>query len=536
MSMPRIQPAQSGDPSRIGVYRIIGRLGSGGMGTVYAALTNSGERLALKVVHAAQAGDPEFRARFRREVALSRRVQGPCLVSLLDADTEAGKPWLATAYVPGPTLSEYVTAHGRLTGARLYAFAAGTAAALMAVHGFGVVHRDIKPGNVILAPDGPRVLDFGIAHTLDGTAVTRTGVMTGTPGWISPEHYRTGVAGPEGDVFAWGALIAYAASGRLPFGSGSPDVVAFRVLSEDPNLGDIPDVLRPLVGRALAKDPAERPSAATLVEECTKLLSAEATHVLDPAAAVAGAAPTLVADLVAAQWDMPTLDDSTWIVEQRRSSRRRTVLLAAVGLCVFAAAAGGSYRILNPGDDRSHGLAPTADSSSQHTTVTTSTPSPLAAATVSPVDASPTPTLSARAPRPAFTRADIGQPTIEEWVDAHDGMTTDEHDITADINRDLRDYLTTEWGLAEGAHVTFNEPAQTMFVTVGPSLTVAENGGDNTELIRSVMFAGCSYGNQELTTNLTWPYGRVVVVYQESMANPMIADYRVVTNSMRCRV
>ncbi|MET8695345.1 serine/threonine-protein kinase [Streptomyces bauhiniae] len=158
--------------------------------------------MAVKVVHPAQADDDEFRARFKREVEVSRRVTGPCLVPLLAADPGAAVPWLATAYVPGPTLGEHIAAHGPLSGARLYGLAAGTAAALAAVHTAGVVHRDVKPGNVILAPDGPRVLDFGIAHALDGTSVTRTGVMTGTAGWISPEGYRTGVAGPAGDVFA----------------------------------------------------------------------------------------------------------------------------------------------------------------------------------------------------------------------------------------------------------------------------------------------------------------------------------------------
>ncbi|MEU1450206.1 protein kinase domain-containing protein, partial [Streptomyces mirabilis] len=171
----RVHPARPGDPGRIGPYRVIGRLGSGGMGTVHAALDPGGRRVAVKVVHPAQAGDEEFRARFKREVEVSGRVTGPCLVPLLAADPGADVPWLATAYVPGLTLGEHIAAHGPLSGARLYALAVGTAAALAAVHAAGVVHRDVKPGNVILAPDGPRVLDFGIAHALDGTSVTRTG-------------------------------------------------------------------------------------------------------------------------------------------------------------------------------------------------------------------------------------------------------------------------------------------------------------------------------------------------------------------------
>jgi serine/threonine protein kinase len=173
------------------------------MGTVHAGVTYDGMRVAVKLVHPEHAQDPEFRARFRREVALSSRVSGPHLVPLLAADPDAPTPWLATAYVPGPTLSRHVSEHRPLDEGSLYAFAAATAQALAAVHAAGVVHRDVKPANVLLTPSGPRVLDFGIAHAADGTSVTRTGVLTGTPGWISPEQYRQGTAGPAGDVFAW---------------------------------------------------------------------------------------------------------------------------------------------------------------------------------------------------------------------------------------------------------------------------------------------------------------------------------------------
>lgn len=313
------------------------------MGTVHAALDPDGRRVAVKVVHPAQAGDDEFRARFKREVELSRRVTGPCLVPLLAADPSAPDPWLATPYVPGPTLGEHLAAHGPLSGAPLYALAAGSAAALAAVHAAGVVHRDVKPGNVILAPDGPRMVDFGIAHALDGTSVTRTGVMTGTTGWISPEGYRTGAVGPAGDVFAWGALVAYAATGRLPFGTGAPDAVAARVMSADPDLAGIPNDLLTLVTSALAKAPQERPTAAALAGRSAALLAAQSTQILQPGAT----APTLVGDLVTAGWEgLPaSKDDPAWTLARRRDGRRRLWLGTAAVATGFAVAAAGTYLI-----------------------------------------------------------------------------------------------------------------------------------------------------------------------------------------------
>ncbi|MEU4063554.1 protein kinase [Streptomyces wedmorensis] len=353
----RVRPARPGDPGRVGPYRVVGRLGAGGMGTVHAALDPEGRRVALKLIHPAQADDDEFRARFRREVELSRRVSGPCLVPLLAADTDAATPWLATAYVPGHTLGHHISTQGPLAGAHLYALAAGTAAALSAIHDVGVVHRDVKPANVILAPSGPRVVDFGIAHALDGTSVTRTGVMTGTAGWISPEYYRTGAAGTPGDVFAWGALTAYAATGRLPFGTGAPDVVAFRVMSAEPDLTGTPDDLLALVTSALAKEPADRPTAAALAERCTALLATQTTHVLPPGTDT----PTAVGQLVAAQWDMPAHDDPAWTLARHRTLRRRTGLLAAAGLTTLALTAAATYtlRQQTPPDDRPSALVST---------------------------------------------------------------------------------------------------------------------------------------------------------------------------------
>jgi serine/threonine protein kinase len=411
----RIQPLQQGDPLRIGSYRVVGRLGAGGMGTVYAALGATGERMAVKVVHPAQAADDEFRARFRREVQLSRRVAGPCLVPVRDADIDGPAPWLATPFGPGPTLDRHVAASGPLTAAHLYAMAAGTAAALTAIHQAGIVHRDIKPQNVILAPSGPQVLDFGIAHALDGTSVTRTGVMTGTPGWISLEHYQTGAMGPEGDVFAWGALVAYAATGRLPFGSGAPDAVAFRVISAEADLDGLPAGLRPLAEQALSKEPSKRPTAAELARECGALLATQATAVLCPAGQQP---PTLITDLVALHWDLPPQDDPTWPAPPRHRSRTRLYLAVGAAAAV-PGSLGGALAASQSGAAQKHASAsssrpPTADSAAtaapRHSPSPTSTPAPPSSAV--PL-ASPG-MQRAIAPAPAYTRNDSAQPTVDE--------------------------------------------------------------------------------------------------------------------------
>ena len=349
--MTTIAPPLPGDPDRIASYRIIGRLGTGGMGTVYAALDGQGKRVAIKAVHAAQATDPQFRMRFQREVQVLRRVTGPCLLPLLDSDPTAPIPWLATDYVPGPTLQQHLVTHGPLTGIQLHLFAAGTAGAVMAVHAAGVVHRDLKPANVILSPQGPKVLDFGIAQVADGTALTATGVVAGTPGWISPEYYQQGVSGPAGDVFAWGAMIAYASTGRLPFGSGQEAAVAYRVITEEADLHGVPPELAGIVASCLAKDPARRPPAAAVAQVTAELLSRQATQLLAPhqQATRYGAPPTAVPSpsgvqqLIAEQWHQPAVDDPTWATAVSRQRRRRGGLILATALAVFAVAGAATW-------------------------------------------------------------------------------------------------------------------------------------------------------------------------------------------------
>lgn len=519
----RVLPARPGDPKQVGPYRIVGRLGSGGMGTVHAGLDRTGLRVAVKIVHPAQAGDPEFRARFRREVQLSARVQGPCLIPLLAADPDADSPWLATAYTPGLTLDQHLTAYGPLRGSALHAFASGTAQALADIHAAGIVHRDVKPQNVILTPAGPRMLDFGIAHSADGTSVTRTGVMTGTPGWISPEHYRTGTAGPEGDVFSWGALVAYAGTGRLPFGTGAPDAVAYRVMTEEPDLHDLAGELHELVKRAVAKEPSERPAASDAVTECVALLSAQTTQVVSP-----GSNPTLISDLVATQWHVPVPDDPAWprpVSPFRKRAVIAAVVVAAVavpgGLAAYAAMA-------DPGDTDRDLEAPVSSprlsgEASTGSAPTTTAPSAPADPVTSepPVDVRtvrvPTDPLVG-VPHPAYSRAgDETQPHPDEW---RTSTTADAPEERA-AEQAIRDHMTAMLATKDmdfmKPTITFNLRAQTVVVTGGPVPQLPENYQD---VFREAgRMAACTALAHRLKDKpTTWPYGRFSVHWKTSDA------------------
>jgi serine/threonine protein kinase len=263
-----MEPLNGDDPAEIGGYRLRGRLGAGGMGRVYLAFTPGGRPVALKVVRPELGDDRAFRDRFRQEIAAAQRVHGLYTAQLLDGDPDAVPPWLVTAYVAGPSLQQAVADHGPLPVASVFALMAGVAEALQAIHAAGVVHRDLKPSNVLLAPDGPRVIDFGIARALEATALTRTGMRVGSPQFMAPEQVRGGAVPPAADVFALGSLAGYAALGRSPFGEGSETAVLYRVVHEDPDLDGCPRELRALIGRCLAKDPAARPTPAEIIGSC----------------------------------------------------------------------------------------------------------------------------------------------------------------------------------------------------------------------------------------------------------------------------
>ncbi|MEU6843874.1 serine/threonine-protein kinase [Streptomyces sp. NPDC046716] len=278
--MTGIQATGAGDPEHIGPYRVVGRLGAGGMGRVYLARSKGGRAVAVKVVRPELAEDGEFRARFAREVAAARRVNGVFTAGVVDADTEADPPWLATAYVPGLSLDTAVARHGAWGATQVATLAAGLAEALEAIHGAGLVHRDLKPSNVLLAADGPRVIDFGISTASEASAITRTGVVIGTPGFMSPEQLTGERVGPASDVFALGAVLAFTASGSGPFGTGSAQGLMYRVVHGEPGLDAVPAELRPLLARCLAKNPLARPQVGELLAELTDVAGAARTTLL----------------------------------------------------------------------------------------------------------------------------------------------------------------------------------------------------------------------------------------------------------------
>ncbi|KAB8167110.1 transporter substrate-binding domain-containing protein [Streptomyces sp. 3MP-14] len=260
-----MQPLGPGQPSRVGPYRLLGRLGAGGMGEVYLGRSPSGRTAAVKLVHAHLAADAEFRRRFRREIDAARRVSGAWTAPVLDSDTDSAVPWVATGYVPGPSLSDVVGAHGPLPEATVWVLAHGLAQALADIHGNGLIHRDLKPSNILITLDGPKVIDFGIAHAVDASRATRTGSMVGSPGYMAPEQIRGEAITTAADVFALGAVLAYAATAVPPFAPDQPSLhtVLYRVLHEPPELGPetgpLTGPLRTLAASSLDKEPARRP-------------------------------------------------------------------------------------------------------------------------------------------------------------------------------------------------------------------------------------------------------------------------------------
>ncbi|MEU6615107.1 bifunctional serine/threonine-protein kinase/ABC transporter substrate-binding protein [Streptomyces parvus] len=342
------------DPARIGGHRLLGRLGAGGMGVVYLGRTDAGALAAIKVILPEHAGDEEFRTRFRREAEAARRVDSPWAASVTGADTEAERPWLAAEFVPGPTLSDVVARRGPLPVRGVTVLGRLLARALASVHAAGLVHRDVKPANVLLTASGPRLIDFGIARAADATALTATGIVVGTPGFLPPEQVSGGgaakPAGSAGDVFSLGCLLAYAATGRPPFGSGALDAVLYRTVHDAPDLDGIEDpALRALLERCLAKDPGERPAAADLDPLIAEDVPAGATVDWLPEDVV-----RIIADRSAALLALPDIDATVAVPEepgppQPAPGRRRFLFLAAGGALALGGGALAAVRLTGDG-------------------------------------------------------------------------------------------------------------------------------------------------------------------------------------------
>ena len=247
------------------------------MGVVYLGVSWDGAPVAVKVLRPELAGDEEFRRRFGREVAALVQVKGVCTVRVIEADSRSATPFVVTEYAPGPSLSEYIDKHGSVAPGMLFGLATGLAEALTTIHAAGIMHRDLKPSNIILTDAGPKVIDFGIARRQDTTAVTRTGMMIGSMGFMAPEQI-SGHPGPEADIFAWGVTVAYAATGRSPFGAGNTHSVLYRIMYGDADIASVPDSLLPLVEASLAKDPQSRPSARQLLDRLTSASRPENVH------------------------------------------------------------------------------------------------------------------------------------------------------------------------------------------------------------------------------------------------------------------
>jgi serine/threonine protein kinase len=428
-------PLLQTDPSQIGRYRLVARLGAGGMGVVYLGVDPNGQQVAVKVLRPELADDPEFRVRFGREITLLTRVQGVCTVRVIAADTKAPKPYLVTEYADGPSLSEYIDARGPLDARMLYGLATGLAEALTAIHAAGIVHRDLKPSNVLLTPGGPKVIDFGIAQALDTTSLTKTGITVGSAGFMAPEQIM-GKAGTAADIFTWAVTVAYAASGQSPFGTGASDVLLYRIVHAAPDITAVPPGLQPLVEAALAKEPRDRPTAPQLLGQLTQQTAAQ------PSVGYGNPTQTILAQTWHPSAPGPTVaprrptgptrgravpPPGTAAAPGPPSSRRRKVLLpvvlslafllAAAGTAVGFALAGGAGGTPGPAGSSTtqtrpagvtpattHGTTTTPPTSpASSTTAPATTPAATTPVTTTPATTATTTPASTAATTPAST-------------------------------------------------------------------------------------------------------------------------------------
>ncbi|MCC2275147.1 serine/threonine protein kinase [Streptomyces sp. ET3-23] len=415
------------DPRALGAYRLLARLGSGGMGRVYLARSDRGRTVAVKLVHPELATQEEFRSRFRQEVRSALRVGGEWTAPVLDADTEAAVPWVATGYIAGPSLRQVVGQDfGPLPERSVRILGAGLARALQAVHAAGIVHRDLKPSNVLITLDGPRVIDFGIARALETVTdggLTRTGAAVGSPGFMSPEQVRGAHVTPASDVFCLGSVLAYAATGRMPFGTADSGVHAlmYRIAEEEPDLAAVPETLRPLIAAFLAKDPADRPTPEEALERTgaagrlTDLRSGEpwlpgglvaqlgrhAVQLLDvedPSASISEEPPTQVVTPAAPPADPPTVTAPPapgygygyGYPAPPPPPRSKTPYLLAAIVVAGLLAGGGTVYLLRQHQQTGNGSGPATSSTAPPATAPATTP-PAVPGTVGSSPAPPPP-------------------------------------------------------------------------------------------------------------------------------------------------
>jgi outer membrane protein assembly factor BamB len=428
-------------PEYAGQYRLESCLGSGGMGVVHLATSTSGLRLAVKVVHAEFAKDPEFRGRFRQEVAAARQVSGAFTAPVVDADTDSARPWMATLFIPGPTLAEHVKRNGPMPPGQLRRLMAGLAEALRDIHRAGVVHRDLKPSNVLLAEDGPKVIDFGISRPKDSELRTETGKLIGTPPFMAPEQFRRPrEVGPAADIFALGSVTVHAATGRGPFDSDSPYVVAYQVVHDEPDLTAVPENLAPLVRDCLAKEPEDRPTADELMHRLRSVAASYDTQAFIPAQREqgAGVGGERARDSLAEKGSTGPDGTAAGVGEGRqdgggpadaaeprreRGRPRRRVLVVATALVLVAGGVLGSVRLFGDGGDAAGGGAATP-----HATV-------AAAPALEPWATKPAP-KKARAPQCSYGAGKLvcAQPGLVSALDPADGRVLWRHPVSGDTS------------------------------------------------------------------------------------------------------
>lgn len=394
--MPAARPLQAGDPAVVGTYRLTGRLGQGGQGVVYLGTAPDGTETAVKVLGAEWAQDAEFRRRFEREAGAARRVASFCTAQVLDAAFDVEQPYIVSEYVPGPSLKEEVERDGPRSGNELHRLAVATATALVAVHEAGIVHRDFKPANVLMAAEGPRVIDFGIARTGDVTGVQTQSVI-GTPGYMAPEQINGDPVSPATDVFAWGAVMVFAATGRAPFTGDSMPAVIHRIMTATPDLAGLAEPWRSIVERCLAKDSAQRPASDELLMRLLGRRESGAATT-DPSAHTGPASPE--EEMRAA----PAGAESGGSSESGGQARRRLAVVGAAAALLLVAGAGGyaawAMRTPDPAPSAAEDADPAAEapaSGKPPSSSPSADPSPskgTAASAADEIENDPTPSVS----------------------------------------------------------------------------------------------------------------------------------------------